>query len=111
MLDLNKWLDKTRQWWEQGWQLEEDRRQDFHKDLQLSNEARAVLEHPLVVRFFAETEAALYQKWVGTEPCQMKEREAAYEMLYLTRKFKEHFELFLASEEYALQQLAEMGKE
>lgn len=63
------------------------------------------------MRFFTITEGQLYKKWIESEPSQIKEREAAWEMLYLTRRFKEYLEQFLLNEEYALQQLAEMGKE
>ena len=103
---------KLPQWMEDLWQeAQPSRQQEFSQDLQWSSEAKRILEDPLIVRFFAITEGQLYKKWIESEPSQIKEREAAYEMLYLTRKFKEYLEQFLLNEEYALQQLAEMGKD
>jgi len=89
---------------------EQDRRQQFSQDLQLSSEAKAVLENPLVQRFFTVNEERLHKLWAATEPSQVAEREAAYDAIYNLQKFKEYFEQFLADEEFALQQLAEMGK-
>lgn len=103
---------KLPQWMEDLWRDQEQERQHgFSQDLQLSSEAKRILEDPLIVRFFTITEGQLYKKWIESEPSQIKEREAAWEMLYLTRRFKEYLEQFLLNEEYALQQLAEMGKE
>ena len=87
------------------------REQQFHKDLQWSNEARQVLENPLVQRFFSETETSLTEQWQASKPDQIEQREVAYRLLVLNRKFKQYFETFLANGEYAKQQLAEIEKE
>jgi hypothetical protein len=86
-------------------------KQAYHQDLQWSSEARALLENPLLQRFFSETEQSFVDQWKGTQPNQKAEREVAYQLLTLSRKFKIYFETFLANEEYARQQLAEMEKE
>ena len=84
------------------------REQEFQQDLQWSNEARALLDNPLLQRFFEETERHLMEQWQQTKPHEVDEREIAYRFLMLNRKFKQYFETFLAKEEYAKQQLAQM---
>lgn len=87
------------------------RHRDFQQDLQLSSEAQKLLASPLLQRFFEETEKNLIEQWQNTAPHQKPEREVAYQLLTLTRKFKQYFETFLANEAYALQQLKEMENE
>ncbi len=73
----------------------------------MSVQARELLTNPLLQRFFTVTEESLLSQWANTEPSQMDEREVAYHMLTLAKKFKLYFETFLVSEEYAAQQLEE----
>lgn len=87
------------------------REREFQQDLQNSQESRRLLENPLLQRFFTETESSLIEQWQSTAPGQIEEREVAYRMLLLSRKFKQYFETFLANEEYARQQLDEIAKE
>jgi hypothetical protein len=87
------------------------REREFHQTLEWSNEARKLLDNPLLQRFFSETEKNLLDQWLATKPDQLEEREVAYKFLTLNRKFKQYFENFLANEEYARQQLAEMEQE
>jgi len=65
----------------------------------------------LLQRFFSETEKSLMEQWQSSEPNQIEEREVAYRMLLLSRKFKQYFETFLANEEFARQQLEALAHE
>ena len=96
--------------WDQGLDYLGLRHKEFQQDLQWSNEARKLLDDPLLQRFFSETEKSLIEQWQVTEPGQVEEREVAYRLLTLTRKFKQYFETFLANEEYTRQQLEEIEK-
>lgn len=84
------------------------RQRELQLDLQLSSEAQRLLANPLLQRFFEETEKSLVEQWQNTMPDQQEEREVAYHLLVLTRKFRAYFETFLGNEEYAAQQLKEM---
>jgi len=87
------------------------RQRDFHKDLQRSSEAQALLENPLLQEFFEETEKDCVQQWITTKADQFNEREAAYQLVNLLRKLRNDLEIFVDQKDYALQQLQEMGKE
>ena len=97
--------------WEHSQDFLGIRRREFQQALEWSIEARALLDNPMLQRFFSETEKNLLEQWMSTKPDQKREREVAYQMLLLSRKFKTYLESFLASEEYARQQLEQIDKD
>lgn len=86
------------------------RRRELEQELVLSDQAKELLQHPLVTRFFAETEAKLIAAWRGTAESDREARERAFRLLAVLDEMKAYFEKWLGDPEYAVRELEELLK-
>jgi hypothetical protein len=87
------------------------RKQQLIKEIELSSEAKAIWESPLVQAFFADAEAAAYRAWQST-PCDAYEaRERLYVVDGILRNFKDFFKGHLAQGQFAERALEEIVKQ
>jgi len=86
------------------------RKQQCIKEVELSAEAKIILDSPLVQDFFAKAEAAAYEQWNNTPDDAWVARERLYLMNGMLRNFKQYFTGFIANGQFAERQLEEIIK-
>jgi len=86
------------------------RKQQCIKEIELSAEAKVILDSPLVQDFFAKAEAAAYERWRATPDEAVDVRERLYALDGMLRNFKQYFIGFIANGQFAERQLEEIIK-
>jgi len=89
------------------------RRANLEKEISIGGEAKMILEHPLVVGFFADYESQLCKSWRNSPPGQEGEetRDVAYHMIGVLDAFKAKLRSHISTAESAKPRLAEVNEE
>lgn len=86
------------------------RKQQCLKEIELSEEAKTILNSPMVQDFFAKAEANAYKAWQETPDDALEARERLYLMNGMLRNFRQYFEGFVANGQFAERTLEEIIK-
>jgi hypothetical protein len=82
----------------------------LNKDLSRANEARRIIENPLVMEALSLIRSNLHSKWEASSYEESTGREEAYRMLKVANEFERYFHQALESGKIAEKELSLMEK-
>lgn len=87
------------------------KKQQCIEAIQVSAEARAILDSPMVKEFFAKAESSVLEKWKQTPDDAFDARERLFLVNKMLENFRQYFEGFIVNGKFAEKQLEEIIKQ
>jgi hypothetical protein len=81
------------------------RKQKCVKEIEIAEEARQILNSPMVQDFFKKAEDAIVEKWKSAPDDAIDARERLFVLHGMLNKFKGHFNTFIINGQFAEKQL------